>query len=113
MRVKRESSGELQSADGKITAGIGPAFFHCPARTTRQGGKGLTTVLVAVLGVNGFTRPEVEGCTADFYLLTLGGGEMHFDAAFLAIVEGMMLELIELEITTQLTIDAAQQIEIE
>ena len=70
-------------------------------------------VFVAVLGVDGFAGAEFDCFAGHLHLLPLQAGKMHLDAVPLAVVEGVMLEAVELEIAAQLAVDAREQIEIE
>ena len=53
------------------------------------------------------------GRVAHPHLLPLRAGEMHFDTVSLAVVKGVVLEGLEIEIAAKLPIDAREQIEIE
>ena len=63
--------------------------------------------------MDGFAGAEIDGFAGHPHLLTLPAGEMHFDAVTLAIVKGVMLERVEVEIAAELAVDAREQVEIE
>ena len=54
-------------------------------------------IFVGVLGVDGLAGAELERFAGHLHLLPFEAGEMHFDAVALAVVEGVMLECVELE----------------
>src|ERR1700722_13440662 len=104
-----KSPGEGESLDREKLVCVGPSPRRHPANATRERSKGLDAVLVAVLGMNGFTRTEVDGLAGHLHLLALQTREMHFDAMTLAIVEAVMLERIEPECAAKLAIDTCQE----
>src|SRR5512137_1161892 len=97
----------------KILTYVGQCSRGQPADAARKCGERLDTVLVAVLGMDGFAGAEVDDLAGHLDLLPLQAGEMHFDAMALAVVERAMLENIQPESTAKLAVDAREQIEIE
>src|SRR5436189_3360178 len=104
----RKLPGECERLDREIFSGESPSHDRQPAYTARQRGKRVYTVLVAVLGMNGFAGAEVEGLACYLHFLPLETGKMHFDAMTLAIVKGVMLESIEPECTAKLAVNSRQ-----
>src|SRR5581483_8600188 len=108
-----QSLGERESLKGEISAGIRPVSGRQPADTAGERAEGFDAVLVAVLGVDRLAGTEVYGFAGNAHLLASAAGEVHFDAMLLAIVEGVMVEHVEPEISVQLAVDARQQVEVE
>ena len=73
------------------------------------------TVLVAVLGMDGFSRGEVDGEIEgdDADLLRCAADKMHLDAGFGRVPEGAMGEGIRIEVRAELAIEAHQNVPIE
>src|SRR5271156_5373794 len=91
---------------------VAPYLERRPAGSVRQRLKCLERVFVAVLGVDGFAGAESDRLAVDADFLPPGAGKVHLDAAVLTVVAGMMLERTEIEIGTELAIDAGQQIKV-
>src|SRR5580704_7770198 len=92
---------------------VGPRFQRQPAAALGQGAERLDRVFVAVLGVNGFAGTKLDRRVTHSDGLSLRAGKMHFDAAAFAVVEGVMLKGIEIEISAKLAIDTREQVEVE
>ena len=58
-------------------------------------------------GRNSITRP------CDLHLLALVAGEVHLDAVALGIIEGMVTETRQIEISVEVPIDLRKQVEVE
>src|ERR1700726_3522909 len=106
-------SPEDQGVNGKIPTGIGPGGERRPSRSARERGKRGKGVFVAVLGVNGLARAELNAAAGDAHFLALLAGEVHLDALSLGIEEGMVAEARRVESCAQLAIDASEQVEVE
>src|SRR5438045_6470313 len=66
-----------------------------------------------VLRVDRLTLGEGDFVRVDLHALRFAADEMHLDAAALLVVKRAMRELLQIEISAELAIDALQQIEIE
>src|SRR6185436_10942354 len=98
-----------QDVDREKLFRISPGDFRRPAAAARQSRKRARRIFIAVLGMDGFARPEREHPPRHTDLLALGAGEVHFDAAALAVVKRVMLEGPQVEIAVEFAIDPAQQ----
>src|SRR5262245_21105301 len=97
----------------KIPLRIGPGGARMPAGSAcerRERGHG---ILIAVLGVNGFARTELDNTAGNPNLLPAVAGEVHLNAMPLGIVESMMREARKIKIGVELPIHPDKQIEIE
>src|SRR6185437_1612065 len=110
---RRLLNSQREGLDREIIALIGPSGRRLPAGAARQRAQGLDAVFVAVLGVDRFAGAKFDGFAGHFHLLPFQAGKMHFDAMTLAVVEGVVLEGIELEGAAEFAIDAHQQVEVE
>src|SRR5712691_13448837 len=97
----------------EILRRIGPDRGRRPVRAPRERPEGVDRVFVAVLGMDGLAAPEVEALAAHADPLRDAAGEMHLDAPLLAVEERIVAELGEIEVSLELAVDAAEQVEIE
>src|SRR5437016_3466226 len=63
--------------------------------------------------MDGLTRAEFDRAAGDLHLLALLAGEVHLDAMALGIIEGVVTETREIEVSVELAIDARKQVEVE
>src|SRR3954452_6508084 len=63
--------------------------------------------------MDGFAGAEIDACARHPHLLPLVAGEVHLDTLALAIVEGVMLEAVDVEFPIKLAVDPYQEVEIE
>ena len=92
---------------------VAPDAHWRPASGQRQRLETFDRVFVAVLGVNRFAEPEINGLAVDAHFLPLEAGKMHLDPAVVAVIAGMVLERGEVEIGVKLAIDPRQQVQVE
>src|SRR5436190_10579792 len=91
---------------------IAPDRERRPAAAVSQRLEGIDRIFVTVLGVDRLAGAELAGDAAHSDLLPPGAGEVHLDAPALGVVEGVVLEGGEIEIGTELAIDASEQIQV-
>src|SRR5437588_4014147 len=104
---------EHERVDRKLSSRIGPSGNRNPSRAARQRRKRFDRIFIAVLGMDGLAGAEIESSPRYLDLLPLLAGKMHFDAVALGIIEGLMTETCQVEVTAELAIDAREQIEVE
>src|SRR5262249_35294205 len=92
---------------------VGPGCNRRPARAPGHPPERLDRVLVAVLGMDGLAGRELYHVTGNVDRLPPPAHEMHLDAAALAVVERPMAERLDIEVGSELAIDAREQIEVE
>src|ERR1700691_4324521 len=92
---------------------IRPTRNWRPAAAMCERLKRLDRIFVAAFGVDGLAGAKLDGGAAHPHLLPLRAGKMHLDAAAAGVEESVVLERGEIEIGTELAIDAREQIEIE
>src|SRR5436190_16699128 len=63
--------------------------------------------------MDGLTRAEFDHTARDLHLLALVAGEVHLDAVALGIIEGMVTETGQIEVSVELPIDSRKQVEVE
>src|SRR3954462_12507191 len=63
--------------------------------------------------MDSFAGAEIDAFAGHAHLLPLVAGEMHLDTLALAIVEGVMLEAVEIEFPVNLAVNPYQEVEIE
>src|SRR5436190_22848091 len=113
LTTQASSTLEGQSMDRKILTRVGPNSDGSPARAARQCHEVLERVFIAVLGMDGLFGGEIECAPGGSDVLAHLADEVHLDPVVLGIVEGAMVEGLEIEISVELAIDARQQVEIE
>src|SRR5579884_43489 len=87
--------GKHKGVDAEVAFAVGPHSVRLPPDAARERPQRVRAVLVAVLGVDGLARAEVDRLAGHPHLLSLQTGEVHLDAVALAIVEGMVFEAFE------------------
>src|SRR3954447_10668480 len=112
-RQMNSASGHCERLHREIALRIRPGGKRGPAGTARQSTKGFDRVLVAALGVDGLAGAELDLSAANMRGLTLAAGEVHFHPPALAIVECLVAEVVEIEVSAKLAVDAHEQVEIE
>src|SRR5215467_12174892 len=114
-RLTTQASSVLvdQRMDRKILTGVRPNGDRGPARAARQCREVIERVFIAVLGVDGLSGGKFERSPGDPDVLARLADEVHLDAMTLGIVEGAMVEALEIEISVELVIDAREQVEVE
>jgi hypothetical protein len=85
--------------DRKILIRVGPNSDRSPARAARQCPEVLERVFVAVLGVDALSGGEIELSPGNPNVLARLADEVHLDAVTLGIIEGAMVEALEIEIS--------------
>src|SRR5579862_677472 len=89
----RSSSSAVRDLNGvHCEHAVAPGLERRPAAAAGQRLERLDRVFVAVLGVDRFAGAKIDRGAVNPHLLTSRTGEVHFDPALLAVVEGMMLE---------------------
>ena len=63
--------------------------------------------------MDGLTRAEFDHTARDLHLLALVAGEVHLDAVALGIIEGVVTEARQIEVSVELAIDSRKQVEVE
>src|SRR5262245_32687204 len=102
-----------QRLNREVALRVGPGAGWRPAGAARQRAEGLDRVFVAVLGVDGLAGAEFDRAPGDFNGLPPAAREMHFNPAAFPVVEGLVAERVEIEVSAKLAVDAAQQVEVE
>ena len=91
-----------------------PASVHavigCHPEPRANAAKEFERVFVAVLGVDRLAGAEFEHPACHSHLLSLVAGQMHFNAAAIGIVEGMMAEICKIEVAVELAVDAREEV---
>src|SRR5690349_24808584 len=98
---------------GEIVVRVGERRDRPPAGGLRELLERLDRVLVGILGVDRLAAREGEVAAGDTYGLRAQAFEMHLDAMIRRVVERAMAECGEVEVTPELAVHAAQDIEVE
>src|SRR5215813_1509515 len=112
-RRSAHASRRGQRVDREVALRVSPDACRRPAGAARERTEGVDRVLVAVFGVDGFAGAEFDRASGDLHLLTFAARKVHFDATALAIVESVMTERVEIEVGSELAVDARKQVEVE
>src|SRR5947209_4764623 len=101
-----------EQALSKGPLAVNPLGIALEASFTRQLEQLGERVLVAAFRPDGFILAKIDGEAGarNINCLPAHGLDVHFDAARLGIEEGQVLEVREIEISIELTIDASEQI---
>src|SRR5262245_20028447 len=68
-------------------------------------------ILVGILGVDALSRAEEDAPAPNLDALLFQADEVHFDPSVTRIIDGLVLERIQVEVGAKLAIDARQEIE--
>src|SRR5882672_12483576 len=112
-RPSRGSALNFQVMDGKQALGVRPPFDRIKAGAAGQRLEAGHRILVGIFGVDGLAGAEADGATADPHPLPPETQQVHLDAAGRLVVERLVAERGEIEIGTELAVDARKQVEIE
>src|SRR5437870_8850888 len=102
-----------QAVNRKQTAAVGPDFRALESRLRRQVPELGYRVFVRVLGMDRFAGVEGEAVRADVHRLPGERYQVHLDAARSGVVEGIVREAPQVEVSAQLAIDAPEQVQVE
>src|SRR5690348_12666198 len=106
LRSQTVTSTGREILHGKIPLRIAPHLPHLEPRCRRQGAQVRQAVLVRILRPNRLSFMEGDPLRPQLNALVALADQMHLNAPFARLIEGMMPEPLRLEIRPQLPVDA-------
>src|SRR5262249_23478605 len=97
---------EILHAEPSIV--VRPNPLRLPAGCRSQCAKSFDAILVGVLGYDSFAQIEFDFLSGNLYGLLAATHQMHFDATVLAVVKGVVTELVQVEIGCEFVISTLQ-----
>jgi len=84
---------------------IAPDIHRPPAGALGERLKAFDRVFVAVLGMNGLAKTEIDRLAVHAHFLPLDAGKMHLDAVAVAVLASVVLERRLIEIGAEFAMD--------
>src|SRR5262249_40412275 len=97
---------DFQGVQGEERLAVGPSLVSDEPGAPGEGAEALDRILVRVLGVDRLADVEREPVPPDAPALASERNEVHLDAPLGGVVESVVREALQLEVGTELAVDA-------
>src|SRR6266851_7958494 len=106
-------SAQPEIVDAEQCGGVGPGVDRAEARLRRQRAKLGDRVFVRIFGMDQFALGEMDVRAGDPSFLIGETADVDFDPPLDLVIEGDMLEPVDVEIAIELAVDPYEEVEVE